>query len=325
MELAAVVVVPTKNDFAVIHEARPQPVERPGISRTLYSSLQPIVGNDVLQTWTERVHKLGVYSVWLTSSPHPDNYAGSALGELARQGVERLLLIRLKSYAEMDLADLIRFHCQSHNSATEVHDSRGQLGVSVLDHHALPHDGDIREPVAGFRNPTPYAFHGYAKRILSARERQELVGDALTGACAMQPLGAEIRNQVWGGKGVHIAESAKVIGPSYIGDGVSIRAGATVGPFASVERESVVDCGTTVEHATVLPCTYLAPGLLIRHALVDGGYIEDLSTGTVADLQPGGLSRRLHPSEHRTLSSTDCPNPAQPLGATPSTWFKVRL
>ncbi len=44
----------------------------------------------------------------------------SALAEFARQGVERLLMIKLKSYAEMDLADLLRFHCESRNPVTEA-------------------------------------------------------------------------------------------------------------------------------------------------------------------------------------------------------------
>ena len=141
--------------------------------------------------------------------------------------------------------------------------------------------------------PTPYQFRGYAKRILSAKERQELVRDALTGACAMRPLGTEIREQVWVGEGANLADSVRVIGPTYIGARTIVHAGATIGPFASVERDCVVDCGTTVERSTVLPETYLAPGLLIRHQLVDGGYLEDLSWGAVADLRPAGLGNRI--------------------------------
>jgi carbonic anhydrase/acetyltransferase-like protein (isoleucine patch superfamily) len=185
--------------------------------------------------------------------------------------------------------------------AFETEDARGQLGVCVLDHLALHATG---EKYAFSCAPTesghtPYQFRGYAKRILSARERQELVGDALTGACAMRPLGTQIREQVWVGEGVNLAGSVRVIGPTYIGSHTIIRAGATIGPFASVEHDCVVDCGTTVERSTVLPYTYLAPGLLIRHELVDGGYLEDLSWGTVADLQPTRLGSRIQRRESR--------------------------
>jgi carbonic anhydrase/acetyltransferase-like protein (isoleucine patch superfamily) len=311
VELAAVVVVPAMKNSAALHERRPHASAPSGISRRLYSSLTPILGNDVLRAWMERVRKLGVQSLWLTSRPHDESDTYSALAgfagpdfarpDFAAQGIERLLLIKLKSYAEMDLADLLLFHCQSRNSVTEVHDSRGQLGVSVLDQLALPAGGEKSESswIPNDSGRTRYSFRGYAKRILSARERQELVGDGLTGACAMRPLGREIREQVWVGENVSLASSARVVGPSYIGDGTIVHAGTIIGPFASVERDCVVDCGTTVERSTILPRTYLAPGLLIRHALVDGDYLENLSCGVVANLQPGGLASRIQQADSR--------------------------
>ncbi len=115
----------------------------------------------------------------------------------------------------------------------------------------------------------------------------------------MRPLGTQIREQVWVGEGANLADSVRVIGPTYIGARTIVRAGATIGPFASVERDCVVDCGTTVERSTVLPYTYLAPGLLIRHRLVDGGYLEDLGWGAVADLEPAGLGSRIQRRESR--------------------------
>jgi carbonic anhydrase/acetyltransferase-like protein (isoleucine patch superfamily) len=150
--------------------------------------------------------------------------------------------------------------------------------------------------IANNPNPLHYTFRGYSKRILSAKERQELVGDGLTGGCAMRPLGTQVREQVWIGEGVHLADSARVIGPTYIGARTIIRAGATIGPFASVERDCVVDCGATVERSTILPGTYLASGVLIRNAVVDGGFLEDLEGGAIVDLQPASLGTRMrHP------------------------------
>lgn len=301
MELGAVVVVPAGGDVAAIHEAEPQAMAASENSRSLYSSRVPILGNDVLRSWMERVRKLGVHSVWLTSSPSDESVASSVLSGFARQGVERLLVIKLKSYAELDLADLLRFHCEKRNPVTEAQDARGQLGVSLLDHLALRKAGEKYElpGAATDSQGTAYQFNGYARRILSASERQELVGDALTGACAIRPLGTEIREEVWIGEGVKLADSVRVIGPTYIGARTIVRAGATIGPFASVEPDCVVDCGTTVERSTVLPYTYLAPGLLIRGELVDGGYLENMGWGAVADLHPAGLGSRIHRREER--------------------------
>jgi carbonic anhydrase/acetyltransferase-like protein (isoleucine patch superfamily) len=301
VELGAVVVVPDRDDLTAIPEAQPHALTASENSRPFYSSRLPILGNDVLRSWMERIGKLGLRSLWLTSSPRDESVACSPLAELARHGVERLLVIKLKSYAEIDLTDLLRFHCESRNPVTEAQDARGQLGVCLLDHLALHAAGEKYEfscvPTDG--GPTPYQFRGYAKRILSAKERQELVGDGLTGACAMRPLGTQICEQVWVGEGVNLADSVRIIGPTYIGARTIVRAGATIGPFASVESDCVVDCGTTVERSTVLPYTYLAPGLLIRHELVDGGYLEDLSWGVVADLQPAGLGSRIRRREAR--------------------------
>lgn len=322
MELGAVVVVPAREDLTAIDEAQPHALRACENPRPLYSSRMPILGNDVLRSWMERVRKLGVQSLWLTSNPRDENVACSALAGFARQGIERLLVIKLKSYAEMDLADLLRFHCENRNPVTEAQDARGQLGVCLLDHLALHATGEKYEfscaPTDSGR--TPYQFRGYAKRILSARERQELVGDALTGACAMRPLGTQIREQVWIGEGVNLASSVRVIGPTYIGARTIVRAGATIGPFASVERDCVVDCGTSVERSTVLPHTYLAPGLLIRHGLVDGGHLEDLNWGTVADLEPAGLGSRIRRRESRRQAFSEIATDVTSWAARASTW-----
>ena len=292
MELAAAVVVPATVDLAAFHGAQPQTLGT--FPRSFYSSRTPILGNDVLRSWTERIRQLGLRDVWLTSSYHDDKEICAELAALSKNGVERLLLIKLKSYAEIDLADLIQFHRESRNPMTEAHDDRGRLGVSLLDRFALQSALEDKEPVdvRNSLNPLHYAFRGYSKRILSAKGRQELVGDGLTGGCAMRPLGTQIGEQVWIGEGVHLADSVQVIGPTYIGARTIVRAGATIGPFASVERDCIVDCGATVERSTVLPDTYLASGTSIRNAVVDGGFLEDLEGGAVVDLQPAGLGAR---------------------------------
>ena len=301
MELAAVVVVPSTEDVTAIRESRPHASTVSKDSRPLHSSRKPILGNDVLRSWMERIRKLGIRIAWLTSRPSE----ASVLTDLARfagQGVERFLTIELKSYAEIDLADLLRFHRESRNSVTEARDARGPLGVSLLDRPGLRIANRQRESIRVLTDgaQTPYEFSGYAKRILAATERQELVRDALTGVCAMRPSGTQIREQVWTGEGAILADSVRVIGPTYIGARTIIRAGATIGPFASVERDCVVDCGTAIEQCTVLPHSYLGPGLLVRRALVDGGRLEDLRTGIVVGLEPAGLGRRIQQQSRKT-------------------------
>jgi carbonic anhydrase/acetyltransferase-like protein (isoleucine patch superfamily) len=287
----------------------------------------------------ERIRKVGVKSLWLTSGRRDGTVTRSELAGFVRQGVKRLLVIKLNSYAEMDLRDFFRFHCEKRNPITEARDSRGELGVSLLDQFALGGTlGETENPFDSAQDGrVPYEFNGYAKRILSANERQELVGDALTGACAMRPFGKQIRENVWVGENVEICDSARVVGPTYIGERTIIRAGATIGPFASVERDCVVDCGTTVERSTVMPQTYLAPGILIQDGVVDGGYLEHLGWGTVVDLRPAGLGSRIARRQVRKPASCEVPvegvaeatqAPVWGMGSTAvagQPWLQVRL
>jgi carbonic anhydrase/acetyltransferase-like protein (isoleucine patch superfamily) len=309
VELGAFIVIPGREDFKAVHEVQSRVESSFENSRPPYTSRMPIVGNDILQSWMDRIRQLGVQNLWLTSGRGDGTVTRAELAKFAREGVERLLLIKLNSYAEMDLSDLLRFHCQNRNPVTETHDAQGQLGVSLLDHLALRAPGEKPELSATSTDcgQVPYQFSGYAKRILAARERQELVGDALTGGCAMRPFGTQICEQVWIAEGANLASSARIIGPAYIGARATIRAGATIGPFAAVESDCVVDCGTTVERSTVLPHTYLAPGLLVQDGVVDGGYMEHLGWGIVADLKPACLGSRIPRRESRRQASCEVP------------------
>ena len=322
MELAAVVMLPTMSEPAA---ANSNCAER----RSFYSSSLPILGNALLNPWSERVRKLGVRNLWLTSHSEEDGVLLSGLSRLAKQGIERLLLIQLKSYAEIDLADLLRFHRETRSHLTEAHDAKGQLGVSLIDRNDLNGIEKKMDPAFATQQGTPYSFRGYAKRILSASERQELVSDGLTGVCAMKPVGTQWTEDVWIGSGASIAETARVIGPAYIGARTVIRSGATVGPFASIEHGCVVETGVTVERATVLPRTYLAPGILIRGAVLNGGYLEDLATAAVVDLRPARLTRHMERPNISFLSNSGADQlfdfPVSSESYSSKSWREVKL
>ena len=137
MELAAVVVVPATENLMLGHEVHTHAAADSENSRPFYFPRMPILGNDVLRSWMDRIRKLGLQSLWLSSSPRDESADGVALAEFARQGVERLLVIQLKAYAEMDLPDLLRFHRESQNPVTEAEDAHGLLGVCLRDRLAL--------------------------------------------------------------------------------------------------------------------------------------------------------------------------------------------
>jgi hypothetical protein len=219
----------------------------------------------------------------------------SKFTDLSRQGVEKVLVIKLKSYAEMDLADLLRFHCEKRNPVTDAQDARGSLGVSLLNRSALE-KAQHRENASCLSQANSeafYQFRGYTKRLLSSEERRDLVRDALTGACAIRPCGQEVLDQVWVAEDAVVDPSARILGPAYIGERVVIHSGATIGPFSSVEHDCTIDCGTTVERSSVLPYTHLGMGLLVQHSLVNGNQLEHLGWQAIVDLAPAGLGRKM--------------------------------
>src|SRR5258707_14430154 len=173
VELSVVAVVPSREIEGTYSVRLPDAVASDPMA--FGSPRKPILGNDVLKSWADRVRRLGVRSLWLASGGRDGKVDCATLADFVRQGVERLLLIKLKSYAEMDLADLLHFHRDRGNPITEAEDARGELGVCLLDRIALRSATDEQaRSRAADRGQTPYQCNGYAKRILSATERQEL-------------------------------------------------------------------------------------------------------------------------------------------------------
>lgn len=293
MQLGAVVVVPsdaglTQNfvpSSLAVTATRSKP--RPAIC----SPRASILGNDALSFWADRVRTLGIKDFWLARTSQDSQALHARFLELTKQGVEKLLLIKLQSYAEMDLMDLLRFHCANRSPLTDAKDKRGSLGVSLLDRSAV---SDCIESDASDKPcAAQYHFDGYTKRFLLSQERQDLIRDGLAGICAIKPRGKLIRDGVWIADDAKVDESVRIVGPAFIGPRSVIRSGATIGPFTSVEPDCVIDGGTTITKSSVLPGTYLAPGILVEESVVSGKYLEDLRWGVHVDLAPARLARRI--------------------------------
>ena len=300
MELSAVVVVPADVDTAIepVFAGPVRTGSETGALSFVRSPRTPVLGHDVMRLWIDRVKALGVGDLWLASASNDCQFLHGRLRNLAREGIEKILVIKLKSYAEMDLADLLRFHREKRNPVTSAHDARGALGVSLLNRCAFDGSSNADAACAPGEPSAAYQFNGYTKRLLSSRERQDLVRDALTGGCAMRPAGQEVRDQVWVAADAVLDHTARIVGPAFMGSRTVVHAGATIGPFASVECDCVVDCGTCVEQSSVLPNTYLAPGLLIRQSIVNGHQLEHLELQAVVDLAPARLGRKIRQSNY---------------------------
>jgi hypothetical protein len=213
----------------------------------------------------------------------------------AKEGVEQILLILSGSYAEIDLADLINFHRQGRNRITRVFDKQGPLGISLLNRGVVLKNG----PGCGLdRSPrsSRYDFLGYVSRLSSTMAYRQLVQDALEGRCGIQPAGLQADEKVWIDATAYVDPSAQIHAPCYIGANSRLNAGVIVTGYSSVEHNCEIDIGTTLDHACILPNTYLAAGLHVRNSVVDGTRLEHLDRGVTVDLGPAALSARRGPT-----------------------------
>jgi hypothetical protein len=262
----------------------------PGSS--LWAPAWPVLGETVLERWIKMVQGLGVGLVSVVDRTEEQTNRIHTMIEWAREGVERILLIVLGSYAEIDLCDLVRFHYEGQHRVTRVFDQEGPLGISLLDRGCVLGDREraMIEPPA---DSSRYDFLGYVIRLSSTVSYRRLVEDALQGRCGIRPTGVQTREHVWIDQTAFVDPSVQIEAPCYIGPRARVKAGVGIRGCSSIERDCEIDLGTTLDHASVLPNTYVAPGLYVRESVVDGTRLENLARGVELDLGTAGLLARI--------------------------------
>lgn len=254
-----------------------------------WCSAWPVVGKTVVERWVDRVREMGVGMVSVVDRDVSVPHRIQQMVEWAKDGVEQILVIFMGSYAEIDLPDLLQFHHQGGHQITRVFDPHGPLGVSLLDRRAvIKTTPTVGEPTRSSR----YDFSGYVTRLSSTHAYRQLVQDALKGRCNLRPTGTQTCDGIWVDPTASVHPSVKIQAPCYIGAHSKLNAGVTIAGYSSVEENCEIDMGTTLECASVLPNTYLAAGLHVRNAVVDGTCLEHLESGVTVDLEPVALSAR---------------------------------
>jgi len=125
--------------------------------------------------------------------------------------------------------------------------------------------------------------------------------DVLDGRVNVKVSGRETKPGIWVGEGVYIDDSAKIIGPSFIGDGCQVGANAVIGPYAVLGGDCLVRENASVRRSVVWNNTYLGTGSELRGAVLgsrvkvqprvgiyEGGVVGDNSViKEGAELKPG--------------------------------------
>jgi hypothetical protein len=188
---------------------------------------------------------------------------------------------------------------------TNVADDQGLLGITVLAASAIDHDHDISRRLPALSScSSTYEFSGFVHRLASAGDYRQLAQCTLAGVTKARPAASEIQPGVWLGEGARIHSSVHVVGPCFLGARTRVRAGSVIASGTALERECEIDCGTVVEGASILPRTYVAPGLRIRNAVVQESRFIHLGRKLEVELGTSGLLGSLENRASRRVLDT---------------------
>jgi hypothetical protein len=150
-----------------------------------------ILGKSIVEHTIARLHSAGINSVSVVREVGFSLTAGrrfvpDVLMKQARKGFDRVLLIRLGAYAEVDCADLLRFHSEAGAGVTRVCDLSGPLDFWVLDSAPSGRARPNLDSASEVNPPSDYLTTGYVNRLADARDLRRLVTDAFQGRCAIR-------------------------------------------------------------------------------------------------------------------------------------------
>jgi NDP-sugar pyrophosphorylase family protein len=267
-----------------------------------------VLGKPVVDHIADRLQRAGVDSITLVTSFSTSrkprrgmNVVNSAPDQLwrsaetvfnlyAQAGAEIVLALRIGPYVEIDLDSLLHFHHERKNRITRViGKDRESLDFAVIDASRRNDAAYLfRTQLQQTRLPAEeFEFRGYCNSLRDISELRRLAQDALMLDCEIRPDGNELKPGVWVGEGANIAKDARLVAPCFIGADAKVHAGAVITRMSCVERNAEVDLGTMVENSSILPLSYIGPGLDIAHSIVGYSKVANLlRNATVAICDP---------------------------------------
>ena len=233
--------------------------------------------------------------------------AETVFGEHVQAGAEAVLVLRIGPYFELNVEELIQFHCDRRNRVTPLVDAAGDPLPAFLLSASRRNDAAylFRHHLQEMRSEgSSYSCKGYCNRLRDAADLRRLAVDGLLGTAGIAPVGRELKPGVWVGEGARIQRGARLLAPAFIGRRAKVRVAAVITRCSSLEHHSEVDCGTVVEDSTVLPYTYLGAGLDANHAVLGLKHLAHLKRGVEVEVSdPKLLSMRSTSAPVRTLAS----------------------
>ncbi len=130
-----------------------------------------------------------------------------------------------------------------------------------------------------------YVASGYWEDVGTTAAYLKAHEDILDGKVEVDIAGFELRPGVWLGKGSSVDPSARLDGPSYIGENCTIDAEAEIGAYTTIGANTRVASRAVVRHSVVGENAYLGPAVRVEGSVL--GRTCDLRQG--ARCEPGSV------------------------------------
>lgn len=257
----------------------------------------------------------------------PDRFwrvAENTFNDLAQNGAELVLVIRLGAYAEIDVEKLIQFHLEEPRRVCQAVWSAEPLDVFCVSASRRNDAASLfRSRLTGCRSECgSFAHAGYVNPLASPHDLRQFGIDILTLKTETLPVGTEIRPGIWVAPGASIEKGSRILAPAFIGSSARIGWGAVITRCTAIEHHAHVDCGTVVENSTVLPYSYVGAGLDLAHSVVRMGQIVNLRRGVTVEVADQKLLGQVSVLRAQNLLNAAARLPARIwrrlLGKTPS-------
>jgi hypothetical protein len=212
--------------------------------------------------------------------------AENAFNEMAQEGAELVLVLRLGTYVEADFERLVQFHLERGCRVSQLVDNARNLEMFCISASRRNDAASLfRSGLAHCRSECPVLEHqGYANPLASAADLRQFAIDILTLETETSPAGEQWRPGIWVAPGARIEKGARLLAPAFIGRAARLRSGVVVTRCSSIEHHAEVDCGTVVENSSVLPYSYLGAGLDLAHSVVGMSAIANLRRNAVVEV-----------------------------------------
>ena len=76
------------------------------------------------------------------------------------------------------------------------------------------------------------------------------------------------RNQLVGQIFIQPTKTAQFIGPCFIGENVTVKSGAKIGPYAVINRNCTIHEGAVLEHSIIWPHTEIGSRAVLRNLII---------------------------------------------------------